>query len=262
MKPLGRILGALLMGALLLVPFETLAKDSRFPNPTGFVNDRAGILSDQQRVQLENLCKEAKRKANIEIAIVIMEVIPDGEAISAYTVDLGHHWGVGTKGTDRGAVLLYTTGRGQDKREIYLATGYGLEGDIPDAKAGRILDQVTIPAIMQDQVFEAFATTIATIVSIVEPTVQLTGAPEPRRIRNAPQREGGNVIVNIVFMMILLLLFLFAPPRLRTLMFYMLLGSMLGGRRSQWGSGGGGFGGGFGGFGGGGFGGGGAGRSF
>jgi len=249
-----------LLWALIFISTVS-AKDKYFPNPTGFVNDYAGILKKNQLYALENLCKEAKEKANIEIAIILMETIPDNQAISSYTVELGHHWGVGGKGADRGAVLLYKTGRTGVKRDIYLATGYGLEGFIPDAKAGRILDEITVPLLKKNDVVNALGSTISTIVGIVEPEVRLTGAPEPRKVSDNSRERSGSRRGPGFILMLFILMALFGPRGFRGLFFGMLLGSAMGGRGS-WGSGGGGFGGGFGGFGGGGFGGGGAGRSF
>lgn len=227
--------------------------------PVGFVSDFANVLSPDQRARLENLCREAKQKAKVEIAVVTLDEIPEGQAISAFTVELGQEWGVGTKG-DRGAMLLYKTGKQDGKRQVYLATGYGLEGEIPDAKAGRILDNVTIPLMREGKYYEAFAATVSTVVGIVAPEVRLTGAPPPQSIPGKSDRGGSNLPG--LFFMLLIFLALFGPRGLRGFIFGMLIGSSFGGRGGGWGGGGGGFGGGFGGFGGGGFGGGGAGRSF
>ncbi len=249
-----RTVVAVILGVFLVA---SLAGAQQYPEKLGLVNDYAGVLNPGQRRQLEGICLEASRKASIQVSIVTMEEIPEGQAVSAYAVELGHHWGVGRKGQDRGALLLFKT---TQPRNIYLATGYGLEGDINDAKAGRILDQVTIPLIQQGKMVESFAATVATIVKIVEPDVQLTGAPAPRQMQLEEEPLWTKVIGLIV--MFIIFLVMMRSPFGRSMLFGMLLGSMLGGgRRGGWGGGGGGsFGGGFGGFGGGGFGGGGAGR--
>ncbi len=227
-----------------------------YPKPDGLVNDFSGIMSAREQSRLEALCQEASRKANIQIAIVTMDEIPEGQDISAYAVELAHAWGIGRKGEDRGCLILFKT---TQRRNIYLATGYGLEGDINDAKAGRILDQVTIPLIKQNRMLEAFAGTVSTIVNIVEPDVTLTGAPAPRQVRAGDDELTPSKIIGLIIMIIIFLI-MSRSPLGRSMLFGMLLGSMMGGRRGGWGGGGGGFGGGFGGFGGGGFGGGGAGR--
>jgi uncharacterized protein len=250
----------------LLVALVIVASFSHaqvYPQPRGFVNDYANLLSVSEVQRLDALCLEVKQKADIELAYVTMDSIPEGQAISLYTVELGHEWGVGTKGTDRGGMVLYSTGRADGNRQVFFATGYGLEGDIPDGYAGQIRDQVLIPYLREGKVFDAFAATTVAIVQRVEPNVQLTGAPQYQR-RALPENEGPSLIGLLVMIGIFILM---SSSRFgRTMLFGMLLGSLMGGHRGRWGGGsgfgGGGFGGGFGGFGGGGFGGGGAGGSF
>ncbi len=246
-----------------LILTASFAFAQQYPEPRGFVNDYARVLSSSEARQLDALALEIKQKADIELAFVTMDSIPEGQDISLYTVELGHQWGVGSAGTDRGAVLLYSTGRADGRRQVYLATGYGLEGDIPDGRAGQILDEITIPLLRESRNLEAFAGTAVAIVDRAAPNVQLTGAPQ-YRVRQMSQDEGPSVVGIIV--MIIFIMIMSSTRFGRAMLFGMLLGNMMGGHRGRWGGGGGfgggGFGGGFGGFGGGGFGGGGAGRGF
>ncbi len=256
------LFAALFLAVLLLPCCNAFAQDP-YPKPVGFVNDYANLLTPAERARLESLCREVAEKAKIEIALVTMDSIPEGQDISLYAVELGHKWGVGRKGTDRGALLLFNTGRAGGGRRVYLATGYGLEGDIPDARAGQILDRVTIPYLREGRVFEGLAATVLQVTRIVAPDAQITGElPRgPRPVRGRRGKGGG--LLGTLFMLFIFLA-LMSSRFGRSILFGLLLGSMLGGRGS-WGGGGfggGGFGGGFGGFGGGGFGGGGAGRSF
>lgn len=252
-----RLILPILLFAVSILP----ASAQTYPKPTGYVNDYATILSSGDRYRLESLGKEIEQKARIQFAFVTMDTIPENEDISLYTVELGHEWGVGQKGTDRGAVLLYKTGASNNSgRQVYLATGYGLEGQVPDGVAGRILDQVTIPYLRQNKIFEGFAATALAVVQRVEPNVQLTGEV-PRQVKWS--NDGRQMSPVGVIFMIILFIVLMSSRTGRAILFGMMLSGMFGRRGGGWGGGGGGgFGGGFGGFGGGGFGGGGAGRSF
>lgn len=256
-----RRLSATLAAAFLLL-FASGTFAQTYPEPSGYVNDFARTMGSSDRAKLESICREIKQKANLELAFVTMDSIPEGQDISLYAVELAHHWGVGEKGSDRGTLMLYKTGTDGSGRQVYLATGYGLEGDIPDAAAGRILDQVTIPYLRAGRVYEGFAASALAIVKRVAPNVQLTGAvPRDMQWRN---RRSEEVSPFGLIVMIILVGILMSTRFGRAFLFGMLLSSMFG-RRGGWGGGGfggGGFGGGFGGFGGGGFGGGGAGRSF
>jgi uncharacterized protein len=246
--------------ALLLLSVSSFGQE--YPEPDGFCNDFAGILGSSDEARLESLAREIQQKADIEVAFVTMDAIPEGQDIDLYTVELAHEWGVGGKDTDRGAMLLYKTGRGDgSSRQVYLAIGYGLEGDIPDAAAGRILDSVTIPFLRQGQVFAGFAATAVAVVERVRPNLELTGVGSRQLQRVRSQDRDVSPFGMIV--MIILVGILMSTRTGRAILFGMILSGMFG-RRGGWGGGGGfGSGGGFGGgFGGGGFGGGGAGRSF
>ncbi|MCB2198079.1 TPM domain-containing protein [bacterium] len=247
---------------VLLFLFSGVAKgESPYPKAEGFVSDYTGSMSRSDRAMVDQLCREIQQKAKIELAFVVMDTIPDGQDIALYATELGHNWGVGTKGSDRGALTLYKTGTSDGQRQIHISTGYGLEGDLPDSKVGRILDQVTIPYLRQNQLGQAFAATAVTLTGIVAPDVQLTGAPTMQRQMARRGQEDVSPVGMVI--MIILVMIMMSTRFGRAMLFGMLLSGMFGGRRGGWGGGGGFGGGGFGGgFGGGGFGGGGAGRSF
>jgi uncharacterized protein len=61
--------------------------------------------------------------------------------IAAYAVRVFQAWGIGQKGKDNGALLLVFV---QDHK-MDIATGYGLEGALPDATCKLIIDQEIRP---------------------------------------------------------------------------------------------------------------------
>jgi len=245
----------------LLFIFHSTSTASIYPEPSGFVNDYEGIIPSSENQSLERILKEIKEKTGIEIAFVVMDVIPENQEISVYATELGHHWGVGQKGSDKGALILYKTGRSDGDRKIHLVTGYGLEEYISDAYAGRIRDDILIPYLRNGEVYKAFAYTALTIVEKVNPGTEITGSSGYSQVRRNSKKDSPGLFEIVI--MIVIFLAMMSNRFGRSMLFGMLLGSMMGGRRSSWGGGGGSsFGGGFGGFGGGGFGGGGAGGSF
>lgn len=246
--------------AFLILPYGAMAQN--YPAYKGWVNDYSGALGQQEKQILDAFMQDVKKQTGLEIAFVIVDELE--EDISLYATELAHHWGVGDK-EDRGALLLYSTGKKDGHRQVYLAIGYGLEGQIPDAKAGRILDQVTIPRIKEGALAESFAATALTVTRMVYPEYMPSeNLGISTRVPNRMEKR--NVSPKSLILMIMIILILMGPRSTRSFIFGAFLGSVLGGSRNHWGSGGGfgggGFGGGFGGFGGGGFGGGGAGRSF
>ncbi len=110
-------------------------KVADLPVPTRYVNDFAGMLSPTAQQQLEDLCAEVHNQANADIEVVTIKSLED-QSIEEFTAALEEKWKIGKKGVDRSALVVMVF----NPRKLRVETGYGLEGFLPDAKVGRILD--------------------------------------------------------------------------------------------------------------------------
>ncbi|HXU11878.1 MAG TPA: TPM domain-containing protein [Candidatus Binatia bacterium] len=234
---------------------------ARFPLPPHgdrSVHDLAGVLDPATETTMERRHTELFQKTRVAIVVVTVPRL-ENETLSDFAVRVGSEWGAGKKGEDRGIVVAVTT----EEPHIFVATGYGVEGFLPDGRVGSILDRDAVAPLRARNFDAALNATSAALVAAcaAEYGVTIEGI-QPSRRPDRPSRIPWPVLLFLLF-----LAFMFFT-RLR-------MGIPLGvGRRSRrgiWyggGFGGGGFGGGFGGgggggfggFGGGGFGGGGAGR--
>jgi uncharacterized protein len=171
------------------------------------------------------------------------------ETIDQLAVRVGQAWGVGKQGEDRGLVVALS----RDDRKIFVATGYGTEGYLPDGRVGALIDEHAIPYLRRDQLSEGLVrlATALTDASVREFGVELSGAAPVELQRS----RGG---IGRILLVVLAIVGFALLARRHPLLALMALSGF------HRGHGGSGFGGGFGGggFGGGGFGGGGAGRSF
>ena len=112
-----------------------------FPNPENkYVNDFSGMFSAEERGELIELLENVDRETSAEIVVVTLESI-DGADIGDYAIQLGQKWGVGKADKDNGFVVLYVS----DLGKIFAASGYGVEGILPDSKIGRLLDENYVP---------------------------------------------------------------------------------------------------------------------
>jgi uncharacterized protein len=237
----------------------SMAQVSLPPRADRSVHDLAGVISPENAALMERLHRPLFEKTGVAIVVVTVPRL-DGEPIEDFAVRVGVEWGAGRKGEDRGIVVALAI----EERRVFIATGYGVEGFLPDGKVGGILDQEVLPDLRRGAWSEGMLRASAALVreAAAEYGVDvedLARAPAPRA-----SGRGGGIARLIPFLIMAVIVFLIIrEPRLLLL----LLAS--GGRRGRGGFrtggfGGGGFGGGtgFGGFGGGGFGGGGAGRGF
>src|SRR5258708_24475216 len=99
--------------------------------PTDYVNDFAHVLDQNTIAQMDEICRQIDEKAHAQIAVVTIHST-DGVQIDSYAVDLFQKWGVGSKATNRGVLILYAI----DDRRDWTEVGYGLEPILPDGKVG------------------------------------------------------------------------------------------------------------------------------
>lgn len=228
------------------------------PNPPKLVNDLANQLNPTEEASLEQKLVAYNDSTSTQIAVVIVPTV--GEyPMADYAFKLGREWGVGQKGKNNGIVLLWAP----DDRKVFIATGYGMEGAVPDAIAKRIVSQEIIPEFKNKMYYRGLDRGVDAI---------MRAAAGEYEAEPATQGEEGFPL-GLVFIIFMIIMFIILRNRGGG-------GGRGGGYRSSggpiiwpynthssWGSssgsfGGGGGGGGFGGFGGGSFGGGGAGGSY
>ncbi len=115
------------------------------PNPRlangGWVVDPANHLRADTRVQMDSTISMLERETSAEIAVAVLDSL-DGLEPGAAALLLHRRWGVGKSARDNGIVLLWSPAL----RKIYVSVGYGLEGVLPDSRAGRIQDEAMLPA--------------------------------------------------------------------------------------------------------------------
>ncbi|MBU6158352.1 MAG: TPM domain-containing protein [Bacteroidetes bacterium] len=114
------------------------------PNPPRLVNDYLKLLSDDQRNALEQKLSAFDDSTSNQIAVVTIGDIGDYE-IEDFAVALGRKWGVGGKDNNNGVVLVVLIDKERNKKKIWIATGYGLEGAIPDITAKQIIEDEILP---------------------------------------------------------------------------------------------------------------------
>jgi len=241
------------------------------PEPPRLVNDFAGVLSAEQVASLENKLVNFYQKTSTQISIVTVKSI-FGYDKADYAQKLSEKWGIGQKGKNNGILILVKPKLANERGEVFVAVGYGLEAVVPDAVARQtIVSAELIPAFKQNDYFTGLDKSTDILISLT--SGEFTA---DQYVKSVKKKGKGGIGGFALIMIILVILFIFKRGggnshgiggSTRGLLGGMLLGSMLGGNHGgSWGGfsggGGGSSGGGFGGFGGGSFGGGGAGGSW
>ena len=138
------------------------ASAADYPSPVGYINDFAGIISPEAEKVMSAVASEVKAKTGAEISVVTIATT-GGVEIEPYSVDLYMSWGIGEKGKDNGVLLLVAF---QDQ-QLWIKTGYGLEGAIPDAEAHRIYRDVLRPGFRSGKYDEALLTATTMLADLI-----------------------------------------------------------------------------------------------
>lgn len=129
----------------LAAPAAFAAEEPSIPKPAGYVSDTAGVMGEWA-AKTETLCGEIERRTTSEIAVLTVKTTAPLEA-QQYAQQVFDRWKIGKKGKDNGVLILVAV----DDRKMWIATGYGVEGVLPDGKVGEIRDRVLLPLFRQSR---------------------------------------------------------------------------------------------------------------
>jgi uncharacterized protein len=136
LRPLATFAILLCLTASLLAQTENLP-----PKPDRYVTDQAGVLDESSISNLNNELDAFERQTSNQIVVAIYQTLPPDAEIAQYATMTYNAWGIGQKNKDNGALLMVFI----EDRKMFIATGRGLEGALPDAICKNIITQVIRP---------------------------------------------------------------------------------------------------------------------
>lgn len=232
-----------LFGVILIGCTSSAASLPEFTAP---VVDSIGRVSAEVETQINSELISFQQSGGPQIAVAVIDSTGNATPEN-YSIDLARTWGIGDKEKDDGVLLLIAL----EDRTLRIEVGSGVEGELTDVTAGRIVDSVMLPRLRANDVDGAVRDGARAVMQVwrgenvvLEPTV-----PSNTITEATPQQS----VFGIILFFGLILLFVSLAVRGKRNGGGMLgpfgagtiYGGGFGGHR-------GGFGGGFGGFGGGG----------
>ena len=119
------------------------------PNPQlsgGWVTDMANIITPETEARLNQRISALDAYNGSQIVVVTVLQTRPSATPKVFATELFNLWGIGQAGEDNGVLFLVSIG----DRRTEIETGYGIEGVLPDAQVGRILDEAVIPQFRQE----------------------------------------------------------------------------------------------------------------
>jgi len=144
--------------------------------PARFLYDEPGVLSKEERAVIEDSLMAFDRQG-IEVGVAIFSTIHD-DPIEDVSLALAEKWKPGRKGKDNGALIVVAL----EEHAMRIEVGYGLEGVLPDALAGRIVQNDMAPAFRQGR----FGDGIMKALSNIARAARGEAIPEPEHTQLPP----------------------------------------------------------------------------
>jgi uncharacterized protein len=167
------------------------------PNPSRLVNNYTNALTSAQVQLLEQKLVSYDDSTSNQIVIVVMETT-GSYSIEEVALGILRTWGVGNKGKNNGIVILATI----KERKVWIATGSGLEGAVPDITAKSIIDDDILPAFRTGDYFKGFD---AGTTSLIKAAAGEYKAPASYADRGA--KPGVGSLITIIVIIALFIIF-------------------------------------------------------
>jgi len=193
---------------LWLVLLCATASAREVPPLEGRVNDLAGVLDDGSRQRLEQLLAAHEKATGHQLAVLIVPSL-EGDPIEDFSIRVVEEWKLGGEKEDDGLLLLVA----MQERKIRIEVGYGLEGEIPDARAGRVISEIMRPLFRRGDVAGGVEEGLIALMRATGWSPPAAGRREARRSQGAwdgasePRQASVGVLV-VVFLLTAALTFL------------------------------------------------------
>ena len=142
-------------------------------------------------------------------SVVVYPKMQSDSSIEDYTVRVAQSWRVGQKAHDNGAVLFVFA----QEHKLYVQTGYGLEGALPDALCKRIIDNEIIPRFRQNDFDGGLTAGVNAIQAAIRGEYRGTGATVGDQRHGFRSSGGVASAVRIAFFVILFIVLSFFRSR-------------------------------------------------
>jgi uncharacterized protein len=163
-----------IMTLFFLVPF---AYSFTVPTLSSPVVDEAGILSERTRNQLNLELTRLRESGGSQLSVLTIKSL-DGLEIEQASIKVAEAWKLGGQAKDDGVLLMIAPA----ERRIRIEVGYGKEGDLPDAIARRIIDQIIKPSFRERDFNSGVIYGVAAIIQHTDPSFSLEGSIRPKRV--------------------------------------------------------------------------------
>lgn len=166
-----------------------------------YVANQDAILSSSATDRINQLLHSLNQKTGIEIAVVAI----NGEQTTSardVSMELFDAWKIGKKGEDNGIIIILT----KASREVFIRTGYGVEGILTDALSTRIVNNYMIPYFKEGKWDEGFLSGVSQIVRTLEKSYENNSKSYENKTKNYFIFSLFYLIISLIYLILAIIL--------------------------------------------------------
>ena len=165
------------------------------------VIDQANILNPQEKQRLEAQLRTIYQQGLAQAAVVIVPTT-NGMPIFDYALQVAEKWQLGSKDIDDGLLVVVAV----NDRDMYILTGYGLEGVLPDAAVNRIIREDITPLFKQNNYGAGILAGVTALQSRLSADPEVLARADAQAAERTTQ-QGSDELPSPIFLFIMAMIF-------------------------------------------------------
>ncbi|MGI8436254.1 MAG: TPM domain-containing protein [Chthoniobacterales bacterium] len=183
---------------VLLLPAGARAAEVMPPKPARYFNDYANVVDPATASNLNDQLAQFERDTSTQIVVAVFRKMETDSSVEDYTQRIAQSWGVGGKENNNGAALFVFV----DDHKMFIQTGYGVEGALPDATCFDITHNLVAPFFKKNDYTGGLKAGVAAMMQAVRGEYKGTGLTT----QESRQKSGGR---GMPFWLILVIIVIF-----------------------------------------------------
>jgi uncharacterized protein len=170
------------------------------PKPAFYFTDQAGVVDAGTAQALNQQLAQFERDTSNQILVAIYNKLPDQAELAQYSIDTYNTWQPGQKGKDNGAILFVFV----KDHKMFICTGRGLEGALPDATCKEIISQLIAPEFRAGKYTDGIQAGVNAMIAATKGEYRGTGQTNAEA--QDQDGDGGGFPLWAIFVIILIIL--------------------------------------------------------
>ncbi len=168
-----------------------------------YVNDYADVLTEETESYIFETARALDSKTTAQVCVLTVDTTEAAD-ISEYSVEVFREWGIGDEEKNNGVLILLSV----KDREMWVTTGYGIEGTLTDTRLGVLRDEYAMPYYSQNDfdtgTKELFSAIVSYVMTEEYGLDSLEGYEDVKMVADSETDGFTSFIITLIFMAIII----------------------------------------------------------